>query len=461
MPFKTTNVGGVLQSQYEQDPRLIMALQGMQQGSSTAPVQSGYEGIARALQGPINAWMAKKLRGEYEDKQAGQYGAIADILAPPTQSSPVIVDSWGPDRIDGITTPKSPLDATPPALPNPNREAIMAAMSAGVVKPETFSTAIADKLGFGKPKDPIKLGRTERLLDASDPTKTLVDALPDEQKPPQPSYNRTIRRGNMDVSQHWDQTKGGYVDDGSGAHFKPEAAPSEDPVSPLSEAAIVNAAVRYNATGTLPPLGMGKQAASLRAQILDTSAKLATGKFTPEQLVANMASYKANAGSLNQQTKVFNAIETSANAAKNSARLAMQAASAGGAGPTSVPAFNRYIQAGRRAIGGDKQVMALENHLSTFAEEYAKVMTASTGSAAATDSARQEAHKRLSSANNLDQLKFLMGEMQKEMGGRHYAARTQIDGTRGQLAGEPYHERDGVQTPAPAATAKNDPLGIR
>jgi hypothetical protein len=147
MPFKTTNIGGVLQSQYEQDPRLLMALQGMQQGGSTAPVQSGYEGIARALQGPINAYMAKQLRGEYEDKQADQYGKIADILAPGAFTA-----APGPKQATSLPG-VGDIDTSTPQIsetPNPNRDAIIAAMQSGVVKPDAFSTAIADKLGFGK-----------------------------------------------------------------------------------------------------------------------------------------------------------------------------------------------------------------------------------------------------------------------------------------------------------------------
>lgn len=267
---------------------------------------------------------------------------------------------------------------------------------------------------------------------------TQVIAAP--RKAPQ---TRTYRQGTQDITEEFQQD-GSWKRLGTGAAFKPESA-GEAEISSLSDPAMVNAAVKYNQTGTLPPLGMGKSATHLRTQILDLSAKLASGKYTPEQLVSNIASYKANAGSLNQQIKVFNAIETSGNAAKNSANLALEAARSGGAGPTGIPAFNSWIQAGRKATG-DKNVMNLDNHLSTFAEEYAKVMTASTGSAAATDSARSEAHKRLSSANSLDQLEFLIKEMEREMGGRHYAARAQIDGTRKQLGGSPYSEPDGVLT---------------
>jgi hypothetical protein len=215
----------------------------------------------------------------------------------------------------------------------------------------------------------------------------------------------------------------------------------------LSDGAKVNAAVKFNATGSLPPMGMGQAARKDRLEVLNYAAELAKGT-PPEQLVANAANYKANSRALGQITNQFNLIEQNSNTARNSAGLALQAARAGGAGPTGSPALNRWIQAGRKSVAGDQDVMALDNHLSTFAEDYAKVMTASTGSQAATDSARGEAYKRLSSANNTPQLEHIMGEMFKEMGGRHYAARAQIQSIQGQLSGKQYSEPNGVQTPA-------------
>lgn len=217
----------------------------------------------------------------------------------------------------------------------------------------------------------------------------------------------------------------------------------------LNDAAKINAAVKYNLTGTLPSFGMGKAARQDRLEVLNYAADLAKGK-KPEELVAQAANFKALSGSLNKQTANFNALEQAANSAQNSANLALEAAAKGGAGPTGIPAFNKWIQAGRQATG-DLNVKNLSNHLDTFAEEYAKVMTASAGSQAATDSARTAAKERISKAYDLDGLKSILSEMGREMGGRHYSSRAQIDSTKKQLTGEDYAQPQGVQTAAPAA----------
>jgi hypothetical protein len=239
-----------------------------------------------------------------------------------------------------------------------------------------------------------------------------------------------------------------------------EAADGADAGGGLNDAAKVNAAVKYNLTGTLPPFGMGKAARADRLEVLNYAAQMASGKKTAEQLVADAAGFKSNSRSLDQQTKQFNAIEQNANTAKNSLNLAIASASAGGAGGTDSPVLNRWIQAGRVAISGDPQVKALQNHLSAFAEDYAKVMTANTSAAGATDRAAAEAHQRLNAAYSVDSLKQIAGEMLKEMGGRHYAARAQMESIRGQLAGGTYKEPQGVETAAPAGTIPPPPPGF-
>ena len=67
---------------YKNDPRAAMAIAMMKQGMSTAPVAAGKwgitDGIARALQAPLGAYIEKKTRRKYGKDQDA---AIADIQA--------------------------------------------------------------------------------------------------------------------------------------------------------------------------------------------------------------------------------------------------------------------------------------------------------------------------------------------------------------------------------------------
>jgi len=66
-----------------QDPRQAYAHGLMQQGSSTAPVQSWGEAVARALQAPIGGFFAAQNRRDYEGQDAQYRAGLAKALGSP------------------------------------------------------------------------------------------------------------------------------------------------------------------------------------------------------------------------------------------------------------------------------------------------------------------------------------------------------------------------------------------
>jgi len=68
----------------------------------------------------------------------------------------------------------------------------------------------------------------------------------------------------------------------------PEPKTTEEPTPEFTEAAINNAAARYNIDGTLPPMGMGKGGATARSLILNRAAELASGVDGTDQRVAQL-----------------------------------------------------------------------------------------------------------------------------------------------------------------------------
>lgn len=61
----------------------------------------------------------------------------------------------------------------------------------------------------------------------------------------------------------------------SAARLKFDQSQAEDGTGPLTSSAVDNAAKRYNFDGTLPPMGMGKQATAGRSSILNRAAEFA------------------------------------------------------------------------------------------------------------------------------------------------------------------------------------------
>jgi hypothetical protein len=74
--------------------------------------------------------------------------------------------------------------------------------------------------------------------------------------------------------------------------------------APITDAAILNAAARYNLDGTLPPMGMGKNAAAGRSAILNQAAVLKDG-VDPEQQRRDQLTFKADNASQTAAVKAF------------------------------------------------------------------------------------------------------------------------------------------------------------
>lgn len=125
----------------------------------------------------------------------------------------------------------------------------------------------------------------------------------------------------------------------------------------------------------------------------------------------------------------------------------------GAAGPTNMTSLNEVIQWGRRQ-GNNADAANLVNAISTVANEYARVMTGTTGGAAATDGARNEAAQRILLGYNQGTIEAVMGQMRQEMEVRSRAyASGLVKETGGALA-----PHDANSSPAPAKPGNLDDI---
>lgn len=177
----------------------------------------------------------------------------------------------------------------------------------------------------------------------------------------------------------------------------------------LSDAAINAAAARYNVDGTLPPMGMGKAGMSLRTEILNRAASMAGGK-DPTQQRQDQLTQKASASARSALERTANNIELAEKTALGSADMVEKASAS--YDRSSSPLVNRTMNYYRSNISGDPKYQKLQNDITTFKNEYVKVMT---GAGQATDSARGEADHLVNIDMSHDQLMAGMSEMKKEM----------------------------------------------
>jgi hypothetical protein len=186
----------------------------------------------------------------------------------------------------------------------------------------------------------------------------------------------------------------------------------------LTQDAIVFNAQQYLATGQMPTLGMGKQAAADREAILNMAATIAGGRgLKGEDLARQIAHYKAGSrqlATLEQQLGTIRAAEQTALAngqqfIDRSAELPAQ---------TSFSPINAVTQTVQR-YGGGTTIAAADAAWNTFASEYAKVVAGSpSGAGTLSDSARHEAQETMRSNASPNQKRAAFEQMKRDMENR-------------------------------------------
>lgn len=232
------------------------------------------------------------------------------------------------------------------------------------------------------------------------------------------------------------------------AGIKPDGTPMEvGGAGPLSQEAIINAATRYNMDGTLPPnMGRGAQGARQTSAILNEAARQAAARGdSPEaQRIAQLAN-KASAqamGQLEKQATMVGAFEKNFN--KN-ADIALELSQK--VDRTGVPILNKWINAGKRSIAGDPDISAFDASVKATVNEYAKIVSGSTGSAATAEGEIKKIEGLLNAAQTPQQVASVLSLMKRETQNRMSGFEEQRQELRSSMI------RPGSARPAHAAPA--------
>ena len=179
------------------------------------------------------------------------------------------------------------------------------------------------------------------------------------------------------------------------------------------------AAEIYAQTGKMPSLGMG--AAGKRTQILELAGMyMDEGAGGAAGAPGRQAGFHSETVALNKIATTRAQVEQFEGTALKEADLALSLAKKGEG--TGLPAFNKWLQAGRTATG-DPDVTSFNSAIVSFKNEYARIMSsggAGTG-AATSDSARHEADGLVNSAMSPAQLEQTIATMKQSMSNRKAA----------------------------------------
>ena len=220
---------------------------------------------------------------------------------------------------------------------------------------------------------------------------------------------------------------------GEGPVTKIGSASSGEPASP-SEVQFWTKVVSQG--GTLPP-GLSRTAAgsNMVRQVMAGVAQSGTGAG---QYVANQAGTKANASSLTNMTKMSDAATSFERTASENFDLALKLSK--GAVPTDWgPWLNKFIETGETQAG-NKEVPPYVTAMLTGANEYAKIMSGSTGSQGSTVDSRREAAELFSPYLSAGQIERVVAVAKADMANRKQSLYGQVDDIKERLktgGGEP------------------------
>lgn len=198
-----------------------------------------------------------------------------------------------------------------------------------------------------------------------------------------------------------------------------QQALSSGMTGPAYESAVEDGGWQWLLTGQMPNVGMfGGNASQIKLDIMKAGDKIKQNLgLTMPQIIALRADQKAVAGAMVQLAKTQANVTAFEGTAEREADLVESLAGKGVAGKS--PIFNRWIQAGRVGVEGDADVTSFDTAITSFKNEYARIMSAPGATGGVTsDAARAEADTLINNAQNADQLKKNIATMRKGMKNR-------------------------------------------
>jgi len=221
------------------------------------------------------------------------------------------------------------------------------------------------------------------------------------------------------------------------ATHNPDGSPI-DTQSSMDDATRVYYAQQVLAGAPMPAFGMGKQAAAARQAVMAEVAKLAGAQgATGADLARQMAHYKAGSAQIRVLETQFGTISTAEETARLNGMQFLER-SRELSGQTKSPFLNSISQGIKRNITGNTTLAAMDVAQTTFANEYAKVVSGSPlGAGVLSDSARHEAMSIMRGNYSLAQKEAAYNQMLADMANRMQAIHEGINNAYTNLTNKP------------------------
>lgn len=205
------------------------------------------------------------------------------------------------------------------------------------------------------------------------------------------------------------------------------ASKADDPGIELTQAGVDAAAIAYAKTNQLPPMGMGKQVAAVRAKIINRAAEM----FPGLDLASAQAGFNADKGSLSSLQKNRDAVVSFENTA--SKNLDNFLATVQKVVDTGSPWVNQPIRLVQQRGLGNEDLIAFNAARRVAINEIAKVTSNPALVGQLSDSARREVEAFIPQDATLKQILAVAKILKQDMKSRHDSLDEQIAAIKGRI----------------------------
>jgi hypothetical protein len=267
--------------------------------------------------------------------------------------------------------------------------------------------------------------------------KAQTDALSREKTPPPPKtptnvLDMTPEQFDLYVQRQWALKKATTTTPGS-------ATGGDMPG--LSSEALDQAALRYSMTGVLPSMGMSKQSAAYRAEIINRAAT----KYPQSNIAANLSDYKKDSASLTNVQKIRDAAAAWEQTAGSNADVMLRTLR--GVPDTGNRPLNSIVR-GAYSQMGSPSMAAFNTARETMKVEYARLLQSpGVASGVLSDTARREIENVVSGNLTKPQLIRSLQVLKRDAVNR----RTSYDKQLGQIQGRLRNNPVGAAATMPTA----------
>ena len=396
--------------------------------------------------------LAGFLGGQQQDQaqqmgQLQQLGAIQGILSQQAAMQAKVQEQQEMAQLKGVLAQSGGDPA----------KAVSALLSSGSPK----AVALAAQLKGLMPKPP-----EDRVVAPGasivSPEGTVKFTAPVKEPTARAPQSRTVQVGTEKITQEFDPSINAWKEVGRGPAFAKQVAgagsgggtafgATQGSLNPATDKDTIRNLATEALYDSNALAGFRRDTKAMGHIMRERTKLMQESGITAEDVVSGRAGFKADTASLNKITPQYDAITAFEKTAIRNGKILIELADK--VDTTGIPVAERWIRAGRKAIGGDQDVAQFDAQMNLYRAEAARILTQPNLSGVLTDTARKEMEEVIRNSASAPQIRGVVNLLERDFNNRKETLEEQISAIRARMRGRVAPGGGDTTPSAPAPTA--------